>query len=117
MSVLVTLTVWYVLAWLTLVTAFTRGYIPPAYERPFAVPFKPLIEYANSNQWGAEFLKRFYCHANRVTLSAIVHLPPAASEGEANSFFRIGELGPNISMALYRRILEEDAGRTDEVRP
>jgi len=107
---------WYAGAWLLMATASAHGYIPFACEHPVAVAFRPMTSYASSDRWGAESLRRIYCHVNWNKINNAVHLSPVPSEIEESQGFGIGELCPIISVSMYREIKEQhDARRKKRV--
>jgi hypothetical protein len=97
------LPVWYVGAWLLAIVALERGYLPTAYGNYIAIPFKPLLAYANSELSGADHLKELYCRLNAkevCEVADVIGKRPRAT-------FQFGPLSPDIPGRLLVDVCDD----------
>lgn len=104
--------IWYVAAWLAAVFGDHEGYLPHPLGNLSSIPFRPLIAYCDSDNYGAETLTRLYCMADRRAITRYP-LPPRGPFADSFSA-KLGPLSPNIRESMLREYHDEYSKRRNK---
>jgi len=111
--VILLMPIWYVITWLMVGIAFNRGYIPATYAAQVALPFRPLMAYAESDFYGSDAMQRLYCKANWSEVSRIF----SNNDDIASDTYSIqcGPFSPFIKVSVYRALVNEYGDQDDKL--